>query len=184
MGIREFLLKHSAIVNGCAIALLLVAGGYIFWSGGLESNRAIVRNTFYSDDDGATYYAGNGSDVVANQRRAKPAYRAAVFESEGGGGRFVGYLTRFQSQSLDAIDAAQAKVEQAKQKASSVNDPEVQKAIEASGAAQQAAVAQSQVKRPGNKSEWILADSAAGLEIMTKITPPSGKAGVINTVLP
>jgi hypothetical protein len=151
--------------------------------GGITSTSAAVKNTFYSDDDGASFFAGNGADIVPNQRRAKPAYRASVFTCEGGGGRFVGYLSRFQSQSLDAIAAAEAKVEQLKT-THQVNDPGVQKAIEATDSARAAAVAQSQVKRPGDKNHWVLADSPEGLEVMTKIPPPAGKSGVVYQVLP
>jgi hypothetical protein len=183
MGIRETVEKNSKVATAFALGLIVVALVAMFKFGGITSTSAAVKNTFYSDDGGASFSIGDGADIVPNQRRAKPAYRASVFTCEGGGGRFVGYLTRFQSQSLDAIAAAEAQVEQLKTKYD-VNDPHVQKAIEAAGAARAAAVAQSQVKRPGDKDQWVLADSPEGLEIMTKIPPPAGKSGVVYQVLP
>ena len=105
MGIRETLNKNPAIATGATIAIILVALGAIVYQ--LLPNRPhIVTKSWYSDDDGVTYFRDELNKIPPFDHNGKEAVRCFVYKWKGG--KFVGYLQKYSDEGKKKMEAAQA----------------------------------------------------------------------------
>jgi hypothetical protein len=119
---------------------------------------------YYTDDDGTTLFADNFGKLVPFEHHGRQAVLAQVYRTQHGQ-QFVGWLER-------CSDAGVAKIHELM--------PQATEGSQAQEQIQQLRVQQLEVKRPGD-TQWIRADSPAGLEIM-KANSPDGspvEAGVL-----
>ncbi|MGN6507277.1 MAG: hypothetical protein ACTHM6_17110 [Tepidisphaeraceae bacterium] len=184
-GIREKLAGQPWLAGGLAGVVIVIAGIYVFRTGASAlSDKPYLLNTYYTTDDGATYFAGEGKDVFAMGLRTPPAYRASVFSC--GGTEFVGYLTRMPPDQIQAMNAAQQKAER-EQQALSSNDPHygekfqrIQGELQRVTDAAQKAI---EIKRPGASNHWVRLLDPEGQQLQT-VKCPKDPSQVPQPVLP
>jgi hypothetical protein len=182
MGIREDISKRPWVAVSTAV-VFIVAALYMSLRGGPPQHTSYKVNTYFTDDDGATFFAGEGSKLYELQGRAKPAYRATVCTCDGGKTQFVAYISRTPNELIDALRGQQATLDNMVRTVPP-SDPRVQKLSDAVTAKSTAVASAIQVKRPGKDSQWLRADEAAGQAIISQIKGPPGQTGAPEVVLP
>ncbi|MGN6726476.1 MAG: hypothetical protein ACTHLZ_11195 [Tepidisphaeraceae bacterium] len=105
MGIREKMSSdtRNVTLGVAAIALLaVVAAAYQIWPARPTVGTA---QSFYSDDDGKTYFSDSIFKFPPFDHNGKTAYRALVFKTDGGE-PFVGVLQRYQPKAQKLLSDA------------------------------------------------------------------------------
>ena len=84
----------------------------MIWRGGAQRNEVTrtLTQSWYTDDDGKTWYADDKSLSPPIDHNGKTAVRAYVFSCDGGKHEFVGYLERYTPDARQAIEQARSKV--------------------------------------------------------------------------
>src|ERR1041384_2844291 len=98
VGIRETLNQNqrmAAIVMGGAVVLAILVIVYEMWP---EGQASMTRKSYYSDDDGKTYFVDDIGKIVPYLHNGKPAVLAHVYQCEGSKEKFVGYLQKYTDQ--------------------------------------------------------------------------------------
>jgi len=93
-----------------AAAIAALAGSFLMISYenlGRKPRIPVLSQLYYTDDDGATYYADSINIVPPYTHNGKTAFRAYVFRC-GDGGIFIGYLEAFTPQVKQAKEASLA----------------------------------------------------------------------------
>lgn len=100
MGIRQTLNENPVITAGATGAIIVIALIFILFQlfGHSHSGGArISGKSFYSDDDGKTWFIDDASKLPPIDHDGKVAYRAAVFKCADGT-EFVGRLEKFSDE--------------------------------------------------------------------------------------
>jgi hypothetical protein len=166
MGIRETLNEKPQIAYGVAgglvlLALIIIAFQFMGGSRPGPTNAAGTDQAYFSDDDGASYFAEDGMKIPPFSRNGKLAYSAQIFRC-GSDKPFVGYLGKFSDVKKKEIEAAV-------------------KAAQFSPRILRAAMSQMLIKKPG-PGKWVSPDDASTYEKIQTITCPNG--GVPEGVTP
>src|SRR4051812_38658926 len=90
----------AAVIIGAALLIFLPAGG---------SNARPTDLAYFSNDDGATWFADDAKKVAPFDKDGRPAYLAHVFTCDGGKTKFVLYLERYSTAAKKMIDGDRAK---------------------------------------------------------------------------
>ena len=110
MGIRETINEKQGLTTAVTVALILMVVGYIVFTiargGPGGAGAPVPAQSFYSDDDGVTWFADADSKVPPFDRNGKPAVRARVYKC--GGKTFVNHLERYTPEVKKKLDAARA----------------------------------------------------------------------------
>ena len=139
----------------------------IFLEFGKATNASATDQQFYSNDDGATWFADEAGKFTPFVKDGKSAYVAHVYTCDGGKTKFVLYLERYSSVAIKQIAADRAKG--AKHDAFFYRQA-LRDAIE--------------VKPPkAPESEWISQDAAKASKIIEPRCPDGRKTNV-EAVLP
>ena len=153
MGLRETLNQHPGIATGTAIGVIVLVLGYIvFGTAGRGANGGpapVANRAFYSDDDGAHWFADDVTKVPPFDHNGKQAVRAKVYRCDGK--TFVNHMERYTPE-------AHKRLEQAYARAANAADVI---APEATGI---------EVKAPGG-DHWVSASDPAALKIMAPKCP-------------
>jgi hypothetical protein len=148
MGLREYLNKNKPVAIGLTVGLFAVGAAAAFWLSRPSGEQAeAVARTYYTVDDGATYFADAVGRVCPFEHEGKQAVLAGVFKCTEKEAPFVGYLERVEEGVLAEARAAEA----AKKPRHDIE------AITAK---------HFEVKRPG-EDEWVKANSPEGEKITT-----------------
>lgn len=111
MGIRETLNKNPAITTGVTAGIVVIAIGIIIWQlwggSGPSYTGSGVAKQYFSDDDGATYFADDSTKIPPFDHNGKQAVRALVFQC-GSGQPFVGMLQRYTKEAKAKLEKAQS----------------------------------------------------------------------------
>ena len=91
--LQDWLNKHSTLAAGIAVLGLVVAGVLFTRYSGSCNEGLVVTQSYYSDDDGKTYFADDMNRVVPFDHNGKPAVLAYVYRT--GSETKVHYLERF-----------------------------------------------------------------------------------------
>lgn len=168
MGIRETLNQNPRLTTMGTAAIIVIALIFILWqifggdSGGIGTDTVKV---YYSNDDGATYFAEDAKKIPPFDKDGKPAFRAHVYRCGKSGKPFVNHLERYTAD-------AQKKLEEARSKGTS-GAPTVMEDVYQTGV---------EIKKPGAK-DWVKqSDPKAGQVIAPKC--PSGSSGEIEMMQP
>src|SRR5688572_22780383 len=97
MGIRETLNEHPRASMTIVLGLVLLLMGFLAWSlrgGESEQEVSAVASTYYSTDDGQSWFVEDRAKIPPFEHQVKPAYRAYVFKCGANGKPFVAYLER------------------------------------------------------------------------------------------
>ena len=106
MSVRETIEKRRKLATVAALIMVIAAIALIVnnaRSGGIPQ----VKYAFYSDDDGQSYFRDDVSKLFPFDHNGKPAYRAYVFQTDGGK-PFVGYLERINDKAAAKLLAMQS----------------------------------------------------------------------------
>ena len=86
MGVRDWLNNNPKVVTGATIGVVLLVALLIFAKagGGLGGSPAAVKDmAFFTDDDGATWFADDAKKIPPFDHNGKQAVRARVYRSGG-----------------------------------------------------------------------------------------------------
>ena len=161
MSIRETLNAKRGLGVGVGIALLIVAVIVILRSSGGPDYS--VSRMYYSNDDGATYFADDADRIYPFDHEGKSAYRAYVYRC-GDDAPFVAYLARYNEQTKAKLDQLIAK-----------NDPAD------AGEIAQLRSSGIEIKKPG-EGEWVGVDTPAAAKVNGVPDCPAGKT--VASVIP
>ena len=108
MGIRESINKNPTITAAVTGGIILLAMVFILWntcsSGGGGADA--VGKTFFSIDDGKTFYPDDANKIPPYTKDGKQAVRAHVFTCDGGKTKFVGYLEMYTPEEKKMMEDA------------------------------------------------------------------------------
>jgi hypothetical protein len=110
VNLRDWLNNNPKIVTGATIGMILIVVYLIFTSsgGGLGGAPAPVRDmAFFSDDDGASWFADDGKKIPPFDRNGKQAVRARVYRA--GGKTYVNHLERYTPEAKKKLEAILAR---------------------------------------------------------------------------
>lgn len=94
MHVREFISARGVWVAPVAIVVVIIAVCVLLRSTFHEARPGPITQAYYSDDDGATYFADDLLKAYPFDHNGKTAYRAYVYRCGDSGNAFVGYLAR------------------------------------------------------------------------------------------
>lgn len=165
MSIRETLNEKPAIAYGLSgglvlLALIIMAFHFLGGANPAATPAAVTNQAYFSDDDGATYFADDAMKIPPYSHNGKMAYQANVFRC-GSGKSFVGYLARFTDQAKRDLEA---KI----------------KAGQFSPRMLRVARGQMLAKRPG-PGKWVSPDDAAAYEQVENVLCPDGRIPAVVT---
>jgi len=103
MGIREALNNSPRLTVGAVTALAVLATGFVVMQvlAGRRTFPSKVPDSFFSTDDGKTFFVASSENVPPFDYKGKLAVHAYVFECRGK--RFVGFLERYSDSGRAAI---------------------------------------------------------------------------------
>jgi hypothetical protein len=169
MGIAESLNKNKIWSIGVALVMVVVAG--VLLAVELKPAKQFSqKETYFSDDDGASWYIDDINNIPPYNHNGKEGVRAIIYNYDNGSKEFCGYLMRFGPAVKRRIDAAVANA--------AVQSPPATAAQIAYGIdfAQQA-----EVKSPGSKSDWVPMTDPRAAAVFS-IHSPDGST--LDSVLP
>lgn len=105
MGIRETLNKNPGITTGVTAAIILIALVFIIWqAGGGGGVGAAQAKSFYSVDDGKTFFVDDAEKIPPFEHEGKTAVRAHVYTCDDGKTKQVAYLERYTDQAKKVME--------------------------------------------------------------------------------
>ncbi|MDB5325497.1 MAG: hypothetical protein JWM57_1066 [Phycisphaerales bacterium] len=179
MNIRELIGKHSK-ASAAVVGVLVLGAGYYAYRNADEASLA-AGNTYFSRDEGKSFFADDGKKAGGLERSSPPAYRAIVASCDGGSHRFVAYLVRTPRNLLSQIDKLDAEMKALP--ASTPTDVRL-KIGQQMDELSLKSVNSTEVLRPGQGAKWVAMRSADGLDIQQNIKCPPGMTGAATLVNP
>lgn len=159
MDLREVAKSPRGLAAAAGLIVLAVLLHH--WLGG-ATIPANLKQAFFSDDDGRSYFADDINQLYPFDHNGKPAYRTYVYKC-GGGAPFVAYVERL-------TDAGRAKITELRQKPAAEVGNQIADTI-SNG---------TDVKKPG-EAKWVSAKSSGAGEI---VRPKCPDGGVLKGVYP
>ena len=104
MGIRETLNKNQQYTTIATIAIIVLAIAFIAWQMMPERTPRIMTKSYYTTDDGKSYFEDPADKLVPFDKDGKEAVRAHVFQCGSGGQPFVGYLEKLDPKVKAKLD--------------------------------------------------------------------------------
>jgi len=108
VGIRETLNKNQTLTTGATIAIIVIAIGVIVWQMLPERAPRIVTKSYYTNDDGKTWFEETSDKIVPFDKDGEEAVRAHLFRCGENGEKFVGYLEKLDPKVKSRVDEFQA----------------------------------------------------------------------------
>ncbi len=176
MGIREKLNDNPRVTTGITAAIVVIALAFIIYQ--LLPNRGprIPTERFYSDDDGATWFADDINKIPPFDHNGKQAVRANVYQC-GSGKPFVAYLEKYD-------DKAKAKLEELQAKMKEVgNNPPGPGQVPPGADFEEVSMTGIMVKKPGG-GNWVRQMDYQHSQEVTTIKCPDGKVDDLRPVTP
>ena len=159
MHVRAFLNRHPvATVAVVGVLTALAVASIVIQSRPASEISLIPRKDFYTDDDGATWFADDVDKLTPFDHGGRPAVLAHVFTCDGGRTKFVGYLERLPDGAADAF--------RAKMHLPANSVPESDDVAEVIG---------SLVKHKGD-GDWVASSDAGRFKEITRVHCPDGGA--------
>jgi hypothetical protein len=161
VGFRETINENRQTVTGITIGLIVVGIGLIVWQMMPARVPGPPTQCFFSDDDGAHWFADDINKIPPFSHNGHTAVRAYVFRWSGGD--FVGYLEKYPDKIRDKLQA----IPPGPLRDAFFNDnPNC-----------------NLVKRPG-AAYWAKPASRDGIKILGDQRPPNGNPEIATPVFP
>jgi hypothetical protein len=164
MGIRESLKQKpwiGFVITGVFVLISAAIVTATYW----PVKKANLAQSYYSDDDGQTWFADSAFLVPPFEHNGKTAVAALIYSYDDGKKQFCAYLAEYTPDAKKKMESAQSAAERAGQSPGSIalyRDPQFMK----QGL---------RVKKPGAGKPWIPYGDPKANEIFT-ITSPDGTA--------
>ena len=108
MGLRETINKNPTQAAAITAGIIVLALVFIIWQAcGGTGGRGPGRS-YYSIDDGKTWFEDEANKIPPFKHEGKDAVRAHVFTCDGGKTKFVGYLEMYTPQDKKMMEDAMA----------------------------------------------------------------------------
>ena len=104
MGIRETLNKNQTLTTGATIGIIVIAIIIIVWQMMPERAPHLLTKSYYTDDDGKTWFEDSADKLVPFDHGGKEAVRAVLFKCGENGEKFVGYLEKLDPRAKGRLD--------------------------------------------------------------------------------
>lgn len=163
MGMRESMRKNPAFAAGGAALLVLIAGFFIarnYW----PQKTGDLLQAWYSDDDGASWFADSVYKVAPFDHNGKTAAVAEVYSYADGKKQFCGYLMKYTPEAKRELEQA---LDAAKQQG---RDPGSVSLYQS-----QSFMNRTLVKLPGAGNPWVPSGDPKARDIRT-VHSPDGSA--------
>jgi len=108
VGIRETLNKNQTLVTGATVGVILLAIGIIVWQLMPERAPHIIIKSYYTNDDGQTWYEDLADKLTPYDKDGKEAVRAHIFKCGENGEKFIGYLEKLDPKVKAKLEEFQA----------------------------------------------------------------------------
>ena len=108
MGIRETLNKNQTLTTGATIAIIVIAIGIIVWQMMPERPQRIITKSYFTVDDGKTWFEESAEKLAPFDKDGKEAVRAHLFRCGENGEKFVGYLEKLHPEAKRRLDEFQS----------------------------------------------------------------------------
>jgi hypothetical protein len=93
MALREAMEKYRTTAIAVAAGMILITLLSVWHS--LAPPKKMSTQSFFSTDDGKTFFADSSSRIPPFDHDGKPAYGCYVFTNDGGKTKYVGWLFRY-----------------------------------------------------------------------------------------
>jgi hypothetical protein len=107
MGVRETLNKKQSVSVGLSILFVVLAAGIIVYSR-MPEHRFAGKTSFYSDDDGSTWFIDSYYKSTPFDHNGNQAVHAVIYSYDHGNKTFCAYLMRHSAADKKRIDDAVA----------------------------------------------------------------------------
>ena len=105
MSLRETINKNPKQTAAITSGLIALAFILIIWQA-CSGGGGGVGQSYYTIDDGATYFVEASNKIPPFKHQGKDAVRAHVFTCDGGKTQFVGYLEMYSPQDKKMMEDA------------------------------------------------------------------------------
>lgn len=105
MGIRETINKNPKQTTAITAGIIALAFIVILWQA-CGGGGGGVGQSYYSIDDGRTFFVDASNKIPPFKKDGKDAVRAHVFTCDGGKTKFVGYLEAYSPQDKKMMEDA------------------------------------------------------------------------------
>jgi hypothetical protein len=157
MGIRQKINENPAMGAVAAVVVIVLAAGIIIWQSTGGPVTANPNTTYYTVDDGQTWFPAHVSNVPPFDHNGQQAVRAFVYRC-GRDKPFVNHLERYREGARKVLAEAHA--------APAGTPVNV-------GAVQGASISGREIKRPGDE-RWIRGTDGRAAAEITKVNCPEG----------
>lgn len=159
MGLRETLNKNPAITTGATAAIIIIALIVIIWQLKGDSYSVGENLSWYTIDDGKTWFADDANKVPPFDKDGKKAYRVYVYKCADGT-KFVSHLERYTPEAKKIVEEANKK--------GAAADPSILETVTMNGL---------EVKNPGNGDDakfWVKQAQYQAYSVITAPKCPNG----------
>jgi hypothetical protein len=168
MGVREAMKEKSNITLIGAVAFVLL-GAVLLARAYWPEKKANLEQTFYSDDDGATWFSDSLFKVAPFTRNGKTAVGAQIYTYQDGKKQFCGYLTKFAPDAKAQLDAVLSDAQSRGQAPGSVglyrNHDFMNRSV--------------LVKAPGPNNPWLSSDDPRSQAIRSVHSPDGSEIDIL-----
>jgi hypothetical protein len=175
MGIREQLNKNPAITTGItggiiAIALLAILYQSLF-SG---ASPGPITESFYTVDDGKTWFVDDSKLIPPFDKDGKPAVRAFVYTCDGGKTKWVAYMERYTEKGRKIMMEMEAKAKSGEAPAQPGPEMFMSDGVQ---------YTEREIKEPGG-AKWFKSFEPGSAEIMQPKCPEGQSEANLEPVMP
>jgi hypothetical protein len=173
MGIRETLNQNSSIGVGVMAGVIAVAGWFIVSSFRENATPKYGSVAYYSDDDGASFFADDAKLIPPFDHHGKQAYKAYVFTCDKGKTKWVGYLEGYLPDAKKKVEEIHAVMDQMARDPKSTPPPPDKDPVYALPKIQMKGLVVKRPDKPGQPpNKWVSqADGAAFSSVQHPICP-------------
>ncbi|CAN5572249.1 hypothetical protein BH10PLA1_BH10PLA1_12250 [soil metagenome] len=110
VGIRESLHRNPSVTTGITLGIIVVAFAAIFWQARENRPNFAPAKSFYTVDDGKTWFIDESNKTIPFDHNGQQAVRVYVYQCVGGK-PFAGYMERYSEEGLKKLQEANSKPE-------------------------------------------------------------------------
>ncbi len=104
MSVREAINRHQTLAGGIALVIAIIALYFTFRSASSSNYSGIATASFYSADDGKSWFKDDLDKIPPFDHDGKQAVRAHVYRCQDTGKEFVGYLEKFSPEGKSSLE--------------------------------------------------------------------------------
>jgi hypothetical protein len=101
-GLRGFLQRYRPAATLAALVIFIGSVLFVIWYQASAEQKPLGIREFFTDDDGTTWFADDGTKLAPFDHKGKQAVVAKVFVTHSGQ-KFVGYLIKFTDEAKKKI---------------------------------------------------------------------------------